>query len=235
MLLFNKIAKEMNVTCDFLMNRLVCELPEHTMDVMLKVQMKMGENMFREDVYMSTLKYRRWNNELRPFQSLKRRVANIFQKWNSLSDDSKGTSTQTIINNVESDEEKSVSTNSKRDSVHSNWSELLSVNEEIGEERTCRSEPIIGVATTSSPGETMKRPSIHPMKKTVKNIVLVPYTLKPKDWRNWRIKSPYATSNNTSPHMVHSEEQRKKEEEMVYEPHSPYYSPVHPPELYEDE
>ena len=47
-----------------------------------------------------------------------------------LSDDSKGTSTQTIINNVESEDEKSVSTNSKRDSVHSNWSELLSVDEE---------------------------------------------------------------------------------------------------------
>ena len=78
MLLFNKMAKEMNVTCNFLMNQLVCELPEHTMDVMLKVQMRMGENTFREDVYMCMLKYRRWNNELRPFQSLKRRVANIF-------------------------------------------------------------------------------------------------------------------------------------------------------------
>ena len=89
----------------------------------------MGEHTFREDVYTCMLKYRRWNNELRPFQSLKRRVANIFQKRNSLSDDSRGTSTQTIVNNVESDEEKSVLTNSKRDSVHSHSSELLSVNE----------------------------------------------------------------------------------------------------------
>ena len=86
--------------------------------------------------------------------------------------------------------------------MHSNWSELLSVNEEARDERTCRSEPIIGVATTSTAGETIKRPSIPPMKKMVKNIVLVPYTPKPKDWGNWRIKTPYATSNNTSPHMV---------------------------------
>ena len=144
--------------------------------------MRTGEHKFREDVYTCMLKYRRWNNELRPFQLLKRRVANIFRKQNSLSDDSRGTSTQTIINNVESDEEKSVVTNSKRDSVHSNWSELLSVNEETGDGRTCRSEPIIDVATTSTAGETMKRPSIPPMKKMVKNIVLVLYTPKPKDW-----------------------------------------------------
>ena len=119
---------------------------------------------------MCTLKYRRWNNELRPFRLLKRRVANIFCKQNSLSDDSIGTSTQTIINNVESEEEKSVSINSKRDSVHSNLSELLSVNEEAEYERTCTSEQIIGVATTSttSVGETMKKPSIPPMKKMVK-------------------------------------------------------------------
>ena len=164
-------------------------------------------------------------------------MANIFWKQNSLSDDSKGTSFQTIINNVEGEEEKSVSTNSKRDSMHSNWNELLSVNEEAEYERTCTSKPIIGVATTStaSVGETMKRPSIPQLKKTVKNIMIVSYTPKPKDWGNWRVRSPYATSSIVSPHMGCSKEQRKEEEEVVYEPHSPYYSPVHPPEFYKDE
>ena len=153
-----------------------------------------------------------------------------------LSDNSKGTSTQTIINNVESEDEKSMSTNSKRNSVHSNWSELLSVDEEA-EYKRIRSEPIIGVATTStsSAAETMKRPSIPPMKKMVKNIVLVPYTLKLMDWGSWQIKSPYTISSIASPHMVHSREQRKEEEEMVYQLHSPYYSPIHPPEFDEDE
>ena len=65
------MAKEMNVHCDFLANHLTCGLPEHTMDVMLKGRRRMGEHTFREDVYMQTLKYRRWNNELRPFRSLK--------------------------------------------------------------------------------------------------------------------------------------------------------------------
>ena len=102
MLLFYKMAKEMNVTCDFLMNRLVCELPEHTMNVLLKVRTKTGEHTFKEDVYTCTLKYRRWNNKLRPFRSLKRRVANIFWQRNSFSDDSRRMSTQTLVNQIDS-------------------------------------------------------------------------------------------------------------------------------------
>ena len=50
-----------------------------------------------------------------------------------MSDDSRGTSTQTIINNVENEgeENKSVSADSDKNSVHSNWSELVSVDEEV--------------------------------------------------------------------------------------------------------
>ena len=77
------MAKEMNVSCDFEEHQLNCMLPANTMDVLLKVRMKSGEHTFREDVYTRTLKYRRWNNELRPFHSLKRRVADIFRKRNS--------------------------------------------------------------------------------------------------------------------------------------------------------
>ena len=183
------------------------------MDMLLKVRMRTGEHTFREDVYICTLKYRRCNNELKPFQSLKRRVANIFKKQNSLSDDSKRTSTQTIVNNVESEEEESVPTNSKGNSIHSNWSDLLPVDEEAEYKRTYRSEPnIIGVATTSAASSvesTIKEPSIPPVKRTVKNIVLVLYTPKPKDWGSWLIRSPYTTSTIASPPMVRSNEQRK--------------------------
>ena len=42
------------------------------MDVLLKVRTRSGEHTFREDVYTRTLKYRRWNNELQPFHSLKK-------------------------------------------------------------------------------------------------------------------------------------------------------------------
>ena len=61
------MAKEMHVKCNFIDNTLTCELPEHTMDILLKIRTKSGEHTFREDIYTRTLKYRRWNNELRPF------------------------------------------------------------------------------------------------------------------------------------------------------------------------
>ena len=230
------MAKEVNVNCDFLVNHLTCELPEHTMDVMLKVWTRMGEHTFREDVYMHTLKYRRWKNELRPFQSLKRRVTNIFQKQNSLSDNSRGTSTQTIINNVENEgeENKSVLIDSDRNSVHSNWNELVSVGKEV-EYTKLKSGLNIGASTSNaSSGEAMKKLLVPPKKKTVKNIVLILYKPKPTNWGSWRIKSPYATSSIASLPLTHTNEQRK-DDEMVYVPHSPYYSLVHPPEFYEDE
>ena len=94
------MAKEMNVSCDFVKHHLNCVLPANTMDVLLKVRTKSGEHTFREDVYTRTLKYRRWNNELRPFRSLKRRVADIFRKRNSFSESSRSTSMQTIVNNL---------------------------------------------------------------------------------------------------------------------------------------
>ena len=67
----------------------------------------------------------------------------MFWKQNSLSGDSKGTSTQTIANNIESEEEGSVPTNSKRNSIHSNWSELLSVDEEAEYKRTYKLNQIL--------------------------------------------------------------------------------------------
>ena len=178
------MTKEMNVHCDFLANCLTCELPEHTMDVMLKVRMRMEEHTFREDVYMWTLKYRRWNNKLRPFHSLKRRVANIFWKRNLLSDNSRDTSTQTVMNNMENDgeENKSVVTDSDRDSVHSNWSKLISVNEEAEYSKLKNGMNVNASTSNASLGEAVKTTLAQPRKRAVKNIVLVPYKPKPTEW-----------------------------------------------------
>ena len=74
------MVKELNVTCDFIGKQLVCKLPEQTMDMLLKIRTKTGEHTFQEDVYKQTLKYCRWNYQLRPFRSLKKRVANIFAR-----------------------------------------------------------------------------------------------------------------------------------------------------------
>ena len=176
------MAKEMSVTCDFIQHNLQCILPENTMDILLKVCTRSGEHTFREDVYTRTLKYRKWNNELRPFCSLKKRVAQMFWKRNSYSDSSRATSTQTIVNKVPEQcktEEKDSEMDSERESIHSNWSELVPVE-------------------INKPDETLKI-NAPQRKRTVRNIVLVPYKPKPKDWGSWKIKSPYATSTIASP------------------------------------
>ena len=157
------------------------------MDVLLKVRTRSGKHTFREDVYTRTLKYRRWNNELQPFCSLKKRVANMFQKRNSFLDSSRGTSTQTIVNNIDNNAEEckaevidnDSNRDSDRDSIHSNWSELMTVKSGMN---------INASMSNASLGEAMKI-NAQPRKRAIKNIVLVPYKPKPKDWGSWKIKS----------------------------------------------
>ena len=77
-------------------------------------------------------------------------------------------------------------------------------------------------------------------KRTVRNIVLVPYKPKPKDWGSWRVTSPYATSTVASPilddnNQVQSlDQENNQEDKLTYIPHSPYYEPVRSPQFYEN-
>ena len=218
----------MNVSCDFVEHQLNCVLPANTLDALLKVRTKLGEHTFREDIYTRTLKYRKWNNELRPFHSLKRRVADIFQKRNSFSDDSRATSMQTIINEApEQDREQNKdsetdSDRSKKESVHSNWSNFMPTE------------------------ETKPTKLVLNKKRTVRNIVLVPYKPKLNNWVSWRAKSPYATSIVASPNLDNNNQSQEnfdrdnqiqennQEDKLTYIPHSPYYEPVHSPQYYEN-
>ena len=50
-LYYSKMAKEVNVSCDFLEHKLHCVLPENMMDILLKVRTKTGEHTFRGCVY----------------------------------------------------------------------------------------------------------------------------------------------------------------------------------------
>ena len=180
------MAKEMSITCDFIQHNLHCVLPENTMDILLKVCTRLAEHTFREHIYTRTLKYRKWNNELRPFRSLKKRVVQMFHKRNSYLDSSRGTSTQTIINDVPEQckaevMEKDSETDSDRESIHSNWSELIPINAEANK------------SSDAMKIDTQQR------KRAVRNTVLVPYKPRPKDWGTWKIKSPYATSTIASP------------------------------------
>ena len=149
----------------------------------------------------------------------------MFRKRNSLSDSRRGTSAQTIVNNIEQckveTRDKDSETYSDRDRIHSNWSELIPITNEMNKTR-----------------EVIKT-NVQPRKGAIKNIVLVPYKPKPKDWGSWKIKSPCATRNFASPSLdinnqIQNPNQDQNNEEMVYVPHSPYYAPVYPPEFYED-
>ena len=147
----------------------------------------------------------------------------MFRKRNLFSDNSRSTSTQTIVNNVEQckveTRDKDSETDSDRESIHSNWSELISIAKEVNKTKD--------VARTNA----------LPRKRAIKNIVLVPYKPKPKHWGRWRIKSPYVTSTIASPPLDANNQiqnQDQTNEEISYVPHSLYYAPVHPPEFYED-
>ena len=145
----------------------------------------------------------------------------MFRKRNSLLDSSRGTSTQTIVNNIEQCKaevmDNDSETDSNRNSVHSSWNELIPINNEVNNASTTNTE------AKNSEAQTRKR--------VIKNIALVPYKPKPKDWGSWKVKSPYATSTIGSPS---ANNQDQSNEEMVYVPHSPYYSPVHPLTFYGD-
>ena len=225
-LYYFKMTKEMNVSCDFVKHQLNCVLPANTMDVLLKVRMKSGEHTFREDVYTRTLKYRRWNNELRPFHSLKRRVADIFRKRNSFSDSSRSTSMQTIVNNFLEQcaaeiKDKDGKVDNDRESVNSDWSNLIPIK-------------------ANNPTEIIMNDNIQ-KKRTVRNIVLVPYKPKPSNWGGWRLKSPYATSTVASPILDDNnqiqalDQENNQGDQLSYVPHSPYYELVHSPQFYENE
>ena len=81
-------------------------------------------------------------------------------------DSSRGTSTQTIVNNNEQckmeTRDKDSEMDSDRDSIHSNWSELIPITNEI-----------------NKTGDVIKTIA-QPRKRAIKNIVLVPYKPKPK-------------------------------------------------------
>ena len=140
----------------------------------------------------------------------------MFCKRNSFSDSSRGTSTLTIVNNTTEECKTEVmdndsETDSDRNSVHSNRRELIPINNGINKNASMLD------------GEIVKN-NTQPRKTAIKNIVLVSYKLKPKDWGSWKVKSPYMTSTIASP-SLNLNNQNQNNEEMVYVPHSLYYSP----------
>ena len=108
---------------------------------------------------------------------------------------------QTIANNLAEQckaetRDKDSETDSDRESVHSNWSELIPTTSEVN--------------NVSSTDVEIKRSEPQTRKKAIKNIVLVPYKPKPKDWGSWKVKSPYATSIIASPPINNQDQTMKR-------------------------
>ena len=153
-------------------------------------------------------------------------MANIFRKRTSNSDDSRGTSSQSIVNYMERDsEERSVINESKRDSVHSDWSDLIPIDVEAEYHRihnirkgpntkSCASPiPSTAPITNAVPVPPSSSAETH---KAVKNIVLIPYTPKPNKWGSWQVKdSQFMSSAAGNLNSVPDEDE--EEEGEVYQ------------------
>ena len=83
---------------------------------------------------------------------------------------------------------------SKRNSIHLDWSDLIPLDVEAEYQRiyNIRKRPDTRLYTSTVPlaapvAEAAAVPPSFPANthKTVKNIVLVPYTPKPKEWGSW--------------------------------------------------
>ena len=166
-----------------------------------------------------------------------------FRKRTSDLDDSRDTSSQSIVNYMDRDsEERSIMDGSKRNSVNSDWNDLIPIDVEAEYckihnirkgpyNKSCASH----IPSTSPVSNTIQVTSSSPADrhKTVKNIVLFPYTPKPNKWGSWWVKDSQLTYNRA----VNSTSNEQEEEEVgqVYQPHSLYYTPEHPSKFYEEE
>ena len=82
-----------------------------------------------------------------------------------MSDDSRGSSTQSIINNMERDsEERSMVKDSKRNSIYLNWSDLVLVDMEAEYQKTysSRKRPDARASTTPSAAPAAKAAAVPP-------------------------------------------------------------------------
>ena len=138
-------------------------------------------------------------------------------------------------------EERSVINENKRDSVHSDWSDLIPIAVEAEHHRihnirkglykSCAS-PIPSTApVTAVPVPPSSWAGMH---KAIKN-VLVPYTPKPNEWGSWLVKDSQFASSSAVNSISNEQQEQEEEVGQEYQPQSPYYSPEHLLEFYKDE
>ena len=140
-------------------------------------------------------------------------MANIFRRRRSTSNDSWGDSTQTIVNWEEENEVQSETNSSMSD-----WSDNLLVNSND------REQP-----STPRTQNNLNKTEHSTLKRTEKNLVLVPFKPKPKNWGSWR----NITNSDGNTKITEEKVGQNLNDDVEYVPDSPHYSPVHSPQFYE--
>ena len=75
-------ARQRSTVCNFVLRYIWCELPEDTVDVMVKVRTMWGTHMLKEDRDNCTLKFRPWSMRTKPFETLKQRLNRyVKRRW----------------------------------------------------------------------------------------------------------------------------------------------------------
>ena len=59
-------ARQISTVCSFVLRYIRCDLPEDTVDVMVKVRTMWGTHMLKEDRDNYTLRFRPWSRRTRP-------------------------------------------------------------------------------------------------------------------------------------------------------------------------
>ena len=72
--------RQISTVCSFVLRYVRCELPEDTVDVMIKVRTMHGMHTLREDRDNHTLKFRPWSVRTKPFEALKARLNKYVRK-----------------------------------------------------------------------------------------------------------------------------------------------------------
>ena len=67
-------VRQISTVCSFVLRYNRCELPEYTVDVIVKVRTMWDTHTLREDRDNCTLKFRLWSMRMKPFKALRARL-----------------------------------------------------------------------------------------------------------------------------------------------------------------
>ena len=74
------MARQIGTVCNFILGYIKCELPEDTVDVLVKVRTMRGTHTLKEDWDCCTLQFRPWGVKTKPFEAMKVSLARYVKR-----------------------------------------------------------------------------------------------------------------------------------------------------------